>query len=991
MAVARRSERAKLVRSGVDSVNLWGSVYAKADAVERTRLSYALDQAKSLGKKLQNLHSPNDCQVEGVDGGTRLYFNTIFFEAMATCAFAYIHSRNLYRPEIKVQEDKHGNVVSASVKVMRSADGSHQYTANFYPTTCSMLVNGKQREKFLHEDLPRILDDAAALCADVDIVKLKCYLDAQIRAAISTTEARTQAKPKVHPGSSRLQQCSLDSDRDNCPRIPAASDCIQTVDVQTVGANGDRVQSVGATGDRVQTVGATGTGDRVLTVGATGDRIQSVCATGDLVQPVGATGDRVHSVGATGDRVHSVGATGDRVLTVGATGDRVLTVGATGDRIQSVGVTGDRVQTVGATGDLVQPVAVGVNVCPFCTENVDHNSLHCDICLENFHPVCEGLDISILQYYPDSVDYHCKSCRLNASAADCSDPPQAARPKARARASSGTTAKRKKDNSCNQTTPSSLVTSKSVSSTQPANKSTPTQPSAYKLRQKDLEQKQRDIELQYKENQLGYTSELVTSLQQKIKDLELNYRTLQASVSHSRVNNVQETHANHADTDARTGPGSQCNAPPPCSTHSHVTTDCVGATSSSSSAMFQIMQMQLQFQSQLSQMQQQFDFERVRVMENRLLQRVDTLASDLKTVQLQQYYNTQMPDIRAGCPPAPPDIWTPRNGHLPYHPPWPPAPSYTSLSNGYIRMHPIPMSTGPILHGQMGTSLPMSNNVPVPFPIGTQGLSTRPHAGAMHSLAPHWEWTTAPRPHMPPMYPGNNAARTMPPMPPMYPGNNAARTMQPGHGAPRAPPPGFHRLSEPETGRPRNETLYNSTPGIAVDNRHPSDVTRDTRTTQPSYGPTRPPPGPQGTGTSTPIPHTSSGDGTTEATNVRTPCVLPTEDRFMTSYQTVSNHQPVSSPRSRSNPAHSAMTSPVRNNVSRNTFVDTPFGPGHGRVHSVNMAKDCTSNTVSTQLESRSETPRDAAESPAHPFLPRSLEKVPPDPLSPHPVIQTRM
>ena len=49
----------------------------------------------------------------------------------------------------------------------------HVYTLNVYHTRCSFLVNGKQIEKFLNDDLPKIHDLIKTVVLNGKVVNLK--------------------------------------------------------------------------------------------------------------------------------------------------------------------------------------------------------------------------------------------------------------------------------------------------------------------------------------------------------------------------------------------------------------------------------------------------------------------------------------------------------------------------------------------------------------------------------------------------------------------------------------------------------------------------------------------------------------------------------------------------------------------------------------------------------------------------------------------------
>jgi hypothetical protein len=478
--------------------------YTSSTVIDITKANYHLKREKAMKNKFDACNRQSPIDIVYKDGGIRVFCQSGMY--MMICdQLRILYRQNGKKPaQISEVKDKSGNVVTETYRVKQGRKVI--YTVNLYHTQSSILTNGIMEDTFVDDDLAKITDKLTNPGCDYT------GLNSMIKEAIAQYyDCVTNASsPSMCVSSSA---CVLS------PKLPS-SDSSPISHVSRINTRG-QASTVHESSNRSEASNMSESPSLTST---------RACVTRESSNRSGSSNEG-ESPSLTSTRVCVTRESSNRSESLNEGESPSLTLSRIPRMSSKVSMSSlkspppaasliTRAPSSAHMLSLKSPSSVPslkqrnltmnthLDACPVCKENVDHNSLHCDTCLENFHPNCEELDISILESFPESSKYHCKSCRSNALRVDISDSVHATG--ALTSAPSGTAAISKKNNKSSR-----KVTPPSVFGANPC-KSASTQLSAYKLCQKDLEQKQRDIELQYKENQLGYTTELVSSLQQKI-------------------------------------------------------------------------------------------------------------------------------------------------------------------------------------------------------------------------------------------------------------------------------------------------------------------------------------------------------------------------------------------------------------------------------------------------------------------------------------------
>lgn len=104
-------------------------------------------------------------RIQLTDGGTRLFFQAGAYELMRLAADKYYgnYPAKSYSCIKVVDSDLAQNSPMQRYKLSNAKNEALIYTANLYHTKCSMLVNGKDKERFRQIDLPKIAKIAQSL------------------------------------------------------------------------------------------------------------------------------------------------------------------------------------------------------------------------------------------------------------------------------------------------------------------------------------------------------------------------------------------------------------------------------------------------------------------------------------------------------------------------------------------------------------------------------------------------------------------------------------------------------------------------------------------------------------------------------------------------------------------------------------------------------------------------------------------------------------
>ena len=122
----------------------------------KQRKIYSLNTRKALNKKTRACERP-PLEIAMKDGCTKLDLNTGTYELFRHAVVEYFKILKETQPStISIEEvsDKLG----AQTAVLIKAEGEHypKVVIHLYHTTCSALVNGKGKDKFIEKQLPEI-------------------------------------------------------------------------------------------------------------------------------------------------------------------------------------------------------------------------------------------------------------------------------------------------------------------------------------------------------------------------------------------------------------------------------------------------------------------------------------------------------------------------------------------------------------------------------------------------------------------------------------------------------------------------------------------------------------------------------------------------------------------------------------------------------------------------------------------------------------------
>ncbi len=151
-----------------------------------------------------------------------LYLSTVGYELFRAATDQYLPTKQkMFEVEVKHTVDKDGNNTQSNYTVKFRPKNSLKFVLNLYHTKCSILVNGKGKDKFLNEDVPRICQ--AISDANIDIPRLTKVIQESLLAPCSVPGT---PKPKLKVGS------KLSLPENSNAQIPSlhSNDTVLTVD-----------------------------------------------------------------------------------------------------------------------------------------------------------------------------------------------------------------------------------------------------------------------------------------------------------------------------------------------------------------------------------------------------------------------------------------------------------------------------------------------------------------------------------------------------------------------------------------------------------------------------------------------------------------------------------------------------------------------------------------------------------------------------------------
>ena len=119
------------------------------------KTDYNLNVEKALWKKLEAAQRVRHLEYEATGGGLVGVADAATFELLKEAALKFYSNYTHGQAEIKKTADKKGKHVVQFIFQVQSQD-EESYTLNMYTTTSKMLVNGKNVQLFMEQDLPEI-------------------------------------------------------------------------------------------------------------------------------------------------------------------------------------------------------------------------------------------------------------------------------------------------------------------------------------------------------------------------------------------------------------------------------------------------------------------------------------------------------------------------------------------------------------------------------------------------------------------------------------------------------------------------------------------------------------------------------------------------------------------------------------------------------------------------------------------------------------------
>ena len=175
-----------------------------AQGVEKAT-DYVLNVEKSLAKKLQAAKREYNLDIAYKDGGSQIVLtaDAVSFELLKESALIYFS--NPQEASISRTFDKTGkSVVQYTIRYMSD------YTLNVYPTTCRMMVNGKNLSKFVDTDVEKICSIARTGELDGQPLNIT-QLNKSLVELLEKAQNLNKSSLKKKPNNSRLKRSLTDS------------------------------------------------------------------------------------------------------------------------------------------------------------------------------------------------------------------------------------------------------------------------------------------------------------------------------------------------------------------------------------------------------------------------------------------------------------------------------------------------------------------------------------------------------------------------------------------------------------------------------------------------------------------------------------------------------------------------------------------------------------------------------------------------------------
>ncbi|WAR14023.1 hypothetical protein MAR_004128 [Mya arenaria] len=212
MALTRQSSSQLLSKLNQSHKNVDTEVYTTIGGT-----NYDLNVDKALLKKLHAAKRTDNVKIEHTNGGIVMTADTATFELLKAATLVYYRKKDSSEVTIEQSTDRGGNnIVQFTIRV------NNKYTLNIYNTTSRILVNGKQQNIFINEDLDQIYEVCCSAKIDgqrINTDKLNQIFIEEIQKMqnVKIQENSDNSRPKcVKPNAKNNEDISCIKCQKNC-------------------------------------------------------------------------------------------------------------------------------------------------------------------------------------------------------------------------------------------------------------------------------------------------------------------------------------------------------------------------------------------------------------------------------------------------------------------------------------------------------------------------------------------------------------------------------------------------------------------------------------------------------------------------------------------------------------------------------------------------------------------------------------------------------
>jgi len=151
---------------------------------------YKLNVNKALKKKLEAMQRDRSVYYNHTTGGIVITADATTFELFKSAALSYYKTLNDNGANVEIQEITDKTRKAVVQYTFRVELPNQKYTVNLYTTTSKLLVNGKDCEVFIQNDIPNIqtiIVNGVKTIPNFDVNLLNCQLQEQLTHLINGT------------------------------------------------------------------------------------------------------------------------------------------------------------------------------------------------------------------------------------------------------------------------------------------------------------------------------------------------------------------------------------------------------------------------------------------------------------------------------------------------------------------------------------------------------------------------------------------------------------------------------------------------------------------------------------------------------------------------------------------------------------------------------------------------------------------------------------